>query len=61
MVIKMANENDIEIECPYCGEIMTLDYDGKILKCENRMCRFEMPVIRIKRILKGDKNGREKS
>jgi transposase len=30
------------MRCPYCGETMEEDYDGKTWKCPNRVCRFEM-------------------
>jgi transposase len=30
------------MRCPYCGEIMEEDDDGRIYKCPNRQCRFEM-------------------
>ena len=33
-------ENETTIVCPICGDVMADDYDGKILRCENRMCRY---------------------
>jgi sarcosine oxidase delta subunit len=33
------------MKCPYCGEEMEEDYDGKVWKCPNRMCGFEMPKV----------------
>jgi ribosomal protein L37AE/L43A len=38
-------KNVKKMKCPYCNEEMEEDYDGKIWKCPNRMCRFKTPKI----------------
>jgi ribosomal protein L37AE/L43A len=30
------------MKCPICKTEMEEDYDGKIWKCPNRMCRYEI-------------------